>query len=307
MKLKHISLYRLKKKISPIPFLILFLTLFCVFFVFPFIYGLFISFFKWNIFQPEKTEFVGLRNYINILFNKESIFHHYFWSSLKNTLLFVAISVPSLIIIPLFLALLLDLKPWGYRILRVIFFMPSILSISAVVLIWSWQFNTHGGFINELLKVFQIPRVNWLMAQPWAWIAILLVTIWWTSGTNMVILGAGLKDIDRSLYEAAEIDGANYFKMVLHVTIPSIVNQLFIVTIMTTIASFNIYGQPDLLTKGGPVINGEFTTTVLMMRIRAIAFGPNGQPGVASAMAVCLGLIMITISIQQAKVLKRMR
>lgn len=295
-----------KKNVPAYMFLLPFLMLFCIFFIFPFFYGLYISFFRWNIFQPEKTSFVWLDNYIKILFNSESIYFDYFWNGMKNTILFVIISVPTLIFSALFVALLLDIRPFGYRFLRIVFFMPTVFSISAVALIWVWQFNTEGGFINEVLKLFHIEQVQWLTSQPWAWISILIVTVWWTMGTNMVILSAGLKDIDKSLYEAAEIDGASYWQGLRYISIPGIANQLFTVTILTTIASFNIYGQPDLLTSGGPVLNGEFTTTVLMMRIRGIAFGVNAQPGIASSMAVCLGIIMIVISLVQSKVIKKM-
>ncbi len=296
----------LKKNMTAYCFILPFMILFSVFFVFPFFYGIFISFFKWNIFQPEKTAFVGLENYIKILFQSDSIYFDYFWSGLKNTFLFVLISVPCLIGIALFVALLLDIEPPGYRFLRVVFFMPTVFSISAVILIWQWQFNTNGGFINELLITLGLEKIPWLTSQPWAWISILIVTIWWTMGTNMVILNAGLKDIDRSLYEAAEIDGATYWQSLRYISIPAISNQLFTVTILTTIASFNIYGQPEMLTSGGPVINGEFTTTVLMMRIRSIAFGANAQPGVAASMAVCLGIIMICISLFQTKYIKKL-
>ena len=157
--------------------------------------------------------------------------------------------------------------------------MPTVFSISAVILIWQWQFNS-SGFINSLLVSMGLDKIPFLNVQPWAWISILIVTIWWTIGTNMVIVGAGLKDIDKSLYEAAEIDGANYFQQLRYISVPGVANQLFTITIMTTIASFNIYGQPQLLTNGGP----DYTTTVLMMRIRGLPFGTNPQPGIAAAM-----------------------
>ena len=211
------SLRKILNNLSSYSFLLPYLVLFSVFFIYPFFYGLYISFFKWNIFDPNATIFVGFNNYHRILFEFGGLYFDYFWGGLGNTLFFVIISVPVLIIFALAIALLLDIQPPGYRILRVIFFMPTVFSISAVILIWQWQFNS-SGFINSLLVSMGLDKIPFLNVQPWAWISILIVTIWWTIGTNMVIVGAGLKDIDKSLYEAAEIDGANIPTIKIHLS-----------------------------------------------------------------------------------------
>ena len=292
---------RFLRRLEPAAYLSPYLAAFSLFFVIPFFYGIMISFFDWNLFFPEQTVYVGFDNYYEILFDAGSIFHRYFWQGLGNTALFVVLSVPLLIAIPLFFAILIDLEPPGYRFFRTLLFLPTILSISAVILIWKWQFYNNGGFLNSLLVKLGLEEVPFLIAQPWAWIAILVVTVWWTMGTNMVIFGAGLKNIDKSLYEAAAIDGATYAQTLRHVTVPLLAPQMFIVALTTMIASFNIYGQPDLLTNGGP----QFSTTVLMMRIRGLAFGANADPGVATAMALCMGFIMIVVSVVQARYLRK--
>jgi multiple sugar transport system permease protein len=277
-----------------------YLVIFGSFFVFPFIYGLMISLYDWNLFYPEETTFVGLHNFATILFNSDSIFYTYFWRGFSNTLIFVVISVPLLIVIPLFFAILIDNQPRGYKWFRTILFMPTVLSISSVILVWKWQFYNNGGFINALLVSIGLEEIPFLVAQPWAWISILIVTIWWTMGTNMVILGAGLKNVDKAMYEAAAIDGANYRQTLRHITLPALGPQMFIVAITTTLASFGIFGQSELLTNGGP----DFTTQVLMMVIRPLAFGPNARPGIATSMAIMMGLVMITISIIQARYIR---
>ncbi len=297
---------KLKKAITPILFLLPFGVLFLLFVVFPFAFGITISFFKWNMFDSSRTSFVGFENYAKILFNRESIYNEYFWSGLGNTLLFVVISVPLLIVLPLVLAAILDKKPFGFRFFRVSLFAPTVLSVATIALIWAWQFYTHNGFINGILVKLGLPRVDWLNTQPWAWIALLVVTLWWTSGTNMVIFAAGMKNVDRNLYEAAELDGASAARKFWSITVPGIRHQLFMCLIMTMIASFNIYGQPQMLTNGGPVIEGVSTTRVLMMHIRGLITGANANPGVASAMSVCMGLIMICLSVVQNVVNKRM-
>lgn len=291
-----------KKALTVGAFLLPYMAIFIIFFVYPFFYGIYISFFKWNIYDVGSSQFVWFDNYKRILF-QEGVVSRYFWTGLGNTLIFVAISVPLLIIVPLIIALLLDIEPRGYKIFRVIFFLPTVLSVSAVCLIWKWQFDANSGFINALLNVFGIKSIAWLNTQPWAWIAVLITTIWWTMGTNMVILGAALKDVDKTLYEAAELDGCSYPQVLRHISIPSIKNQMFLCMITTIIASFNVYGQTDILTEGGPANS----TTVLLMRIRGFAFGTNSQPGIAAAMAICMGIIIIIIGVIQNVVMKRMK
>lgn len=290
----------IKENIGAYVFLLPYLAVFSIFFVFPFIYGLVISFFDWNLFVPDETKFLGFDNYRKILFESDGIYYTYFWSGLKNTLIFVVGSVPFLVIIPLLLSVLIDHEPKGYKLFRTILFMPTVLSISSVILVWKWQFYNNGGFLNALLTRFGLEEIPFLVQQPWAWISIIVVTIWWTMGVNMVILGAGLKNIDRNLYEAASIDGASYAQTFRYITLPALGPQMLIVMITTVLASFSVYGQPDLLTSGGP----NFSTTVLMMRIRPLAFGPNANPGIATAMAVGMGVLMITISLIQAKIIR---
>ena len=290
-----------KENLSGYGFLLPYIIIFSLFFIFPFIYGLIISFFDWNFFNPDKTRFVGFDNYYKILFAKGELYHMYFWTGLGRTVLFVVISVPVLVIIPLLFSIAIDAQPKLYKLFRTILFMPTVFSISAVILIWKWQLNTNGGFINSLLVKIGLKEIPFLLSQPWAWISILMVTVWWTMGTNMVILGAGLKNIDKQLYEAATIDGANRAQIFRHITIPSLAPQMLIVMITTVLASFGLYGQPHLLTQGGP----DFSTTVLMMRIIPLAYGPNANPGVATSMAVMMGSLMIIVSITQAVIINR--
>ena len=297
-----------KKKFSGFLFISPHLIFFTVFFLFPFVFSLVISLFKWDLYDPSNRQFIGFANYRKILFDKEAIAYNYFWQGLWNTIFFVLISVPLLVIIPLIVALLLDMKPWGHRFFSAILFMPTLFSISAVVLMWKGQFNSVSGFINSvLMRMGMRQPIAFFTVQPWAWITIFIVTIWWTMGTNMVILHAGLKNINRSMYEAAQIDGASYIKTVLKIAIPSLSGQMLVVLIMTILGSFNIYGQPYLLTGGGPRLEGMETgsTSVLMMYIRQYAQGSSAQPGVASAMAICMGLIMMAVSLTQTFIMRK--
>lgn len=301
-----------KRYLSVAPFLLPYLLLFSVFFIYPLLYGIYISFFRYNVFDPSQSTFVGFDNYrlaISglVVGNVDiTLYKNLFWGAFKNTLLFVGISVPLLVVIPVFIAILIDIQPRFYKFFRVIFFLPTILSISAVGIIFKWQFDTQYGFVNGFLRLFGGGDTAWLNSQPYAWIAITATTVWWTIGTNTVIIGAGLKEVDKQMYEAAEIDGASYPRIIWSVALPSIKNQLFIIIFTTIIASFNIYGQPDILTGGGPAVTGSIpigtpgSTTVVMMVIRGLLSGVNRQPGLAAAMSLIFGFFILLISLFQS-------
>ena len=290
--LRKLSLF--KRQFYGFLFAVPFLVIFARFFIFPFFSGIAQSFVN------RKGEFVGLQNYRNILFSQDFTYRADFFRGLKNTLTFVVFAVPLLIVIPLFIAVLIDIQPKGYKFFRALLFMPTVFSISSVILMWKRVLEVETGFINGIFKFFNMNQINFLGSQPWAWISLLVVTIWWTMGTNIVILGAGLKNIDKAVYEAAAIDGASYIKTVFSITLPLLVGQIIVVFIMTLLASFNVYGQPALLTVGGP----ERSTQVLLMVILDNLFD---RPYVASAMSLMLGAIMIVISLAQAAIARKRR
>ena len=282
---KQLSM-KTRRKILPFLFVTPHLIIFLVFSLIPIIYGLYISFTKWNFLGTP--EWVGLANYKEILFSTESTYYRQFMNGLKNTFLAVVLNVPPSIIVPLVLALALNVKVRGSKFFQSVFYLPCLLSLSAVSIIW----------IQILNKRFGVPSVFGInsaltVEQPWAWLMIVLMSTWWAIWTNMVIYQAALGGVPKELYESASIDGAGSIKRFFYITVPSIRFQILYTIVMTTIAGFNIYGQPLMLTEGGP--NGS--TTVLIMEIRKLAFG-TGQPiaGMASAMAICLGVVILIIS-----------
>ncbi|GAB2545354.1 carbohydrate ABC transporter permease [Gracilibacillus alcaliphilus] len=285
-----------KKSLSHLVYIGPHLILFLIFGILPLIYGIYVSFTRWDLVgQPE---WVGLANYKEVLFNQSSTFHSQFFNGVKNTLIFVVISVPLLIIIPLIIALALNTKVKAASLFQSIFYIPGLFSISAVALIWLLVFNKRLGPINNILG----SDANWFTSQPHAWLLILVVSVWWGIGGNLVIYRAALSSISKDMFEAADIDGAGSIKKFFYITIPSIKFPILYTLVMTTLASFNIYGQPVMLTNGGPTES----TTVAMMYIRNLAFG-SGQSvaGVASAMAMLLGIIMVIVSIFQFVVLSK--
>ncbi|MBC6314101.1 sugar ABC transporter permease [Listeria grandensis] len=266
------------------------LIIFLIFFLVPVVYGIYISFTDWDL--VGTPDFVGFDNYREILFQKDSTFYEQLHNGLRNTFIFVVLTVPFCIIVPLLLASALNAKPKLNKVFQSLFYLPSLFAISAVIIIWGLMFNVSFGPINQFLGT----TVNWVGTQPYAWITLVIVTVWWCIGGNMIIYQAALNGISKDFYEAAEIDGATSMQKFFRITLPSIRAQLLYTVVMTTIAQFNVYGQPLMLTKGGP----SGSTSVLLMYIQQNAFG-TGQSiaGIASAMAVILGLcIMIVSAIQ---------
>ena len=289
----------MKKKLNlaPVFFVGPHLILFAVFIFLPTLYGIYASFTKWNLMSDPV--WVGLDNYRTILFDTKSTFHTQFNNGLRNTLVFVALSVPLLIVIPLMVAVALEHKKVKMKtLIQSILYIPGLISISAAALIWSLMFNKQLGITGN---VFGSDTV-WASHQPYAWIIIIVLTVWGGVGGNMIIYRASISGVGQDLYEAAEIDGAGPIRKFFSITLPSIRFPLIFTFVMTTAGAFNVFGQPLMMTDGGP----QQSTHVLMMYIRQLAFG-NGESiaGMASAMAVLLGLVILVISALQYYVMNR--
>lgn len=277
-----------KVNLKPILYVGPHLLLFIVFICLPTIYGILASFTKWNL--VGDPEWVGLANYKTILFDTHSTFHFQFTNGLKNTLIYVALMVPLLIIIPLLISVALENKSIHLKgVFQGILYVPGLISISAAALIWSLLFHSKLGIPNNLFGM----NISWAAQQPFAWLLVLIVSLWGGVGGNMIIYRAAIAGISQDLYESAEIDGATSLKKFFHITLPSIKFPLIYTLVMTTAGCFNVFAQPLMMTKGGP----KQSTHVLMMYIRSLAFGSGESiAGMASAMAVLLGLIILVVS-----------
>jgi multiple sugar transport system permease protein len=290
--------------LAPYLFILPHLIFFGVFIAYPFFNGLFISTESYNFLRPDRTQFVGLQNYVN-LFTPDSVQFQPFWSSLWNTVQFVIYSVPALVILPLGLAVLLNIKIPGRNFFRAVYFAPWVLSIAMVGLLWWWIFNSQGGLINYYLGQLHLPQPEWLSTLPWAWVAIVVATVWWTLGFNMIILLAALQDIPDYLYEAADIDGANSIQKFWRITIPMLRPVLLFIITISIIASFNLFGQPFLMTNGGPALpQGGGATTPVMVQIYNEGFSSYNL-GSAAAMSFLVAIIMIVVSIGNFKLFQQ--
>lgn len=266
-----------------------FLLCFVLFLIVPLVYGIWISLHSWSVFGGNGG-FVGLDNYIAIL-TPGNNYSTSFYLGLKNTLIFVAISVIPLVVISLALALLVDAIPKKLKVyFRTIFFISYAVSVTAVSAIFKWLFTGNGGYVNNVMNSIGLSPINWLNEQPYAWVSILVATIWWTIGFNMILFINALDEVDETMYEASSLDGANWWEKFAYITFPSIKGVFVFLTIISVIASFNLYGQTLLITAGGPAQS----TQSLIMVIQQMVFTQNNL-GIGSAMAIVMGLVMMAI------------
>jgi multiple sugar transport system permease protein len=258
----------------------------------PFLYNIYISLTDYT-FGGSET-FVGLQNFQNLA-NPDDFHFPVFWNGLWNTVLFVLISTPLLVGAGLLLAVLVNGRYPGRNIFRAIYFAPWTLGIAVVGLLWWWILNSSFGLLTNSLASLGLASPNWLTTNPWAWVSIVLTTLWWTVGYNTIILLAGLQAISPDLYEAAAIDGANRRQQFRFITVPSLRPVLLLVITLQVIASFNLVGQPQIMTGGGP--GNETRTVLLYVYETGFTNGGQFQLGQAAAMALIVAAIMVVVSV----------
>lgn len=280
-----------------------FIIVFVLFTLIPFILGFVFSFMKYNPYAPDGGEFIGFKNYLN-LFNPNLGVSKEFWSSFSTMLLFCLVAVPCLLIIPLILAYFINMQPPGYKIYRAILYLPSVLSVSVVGIIFSCMFQgDEYGLINSWLGT----SIKWLSGKPFQgdilrWVVILIVSIWWQTGTNFIILSAALRNIPQSLYEACEMDGGSRWQQIRKVTLPNIKSSLNLCLFTTLIGYLNLYGQPFVLFDS----TNQNISVSPMMFIQRYLSGVTfaSQTGYICAAAIVFGLFVMIFSLIQQGVTK---
>jgi multiple sugar transport system permease protein len=222
-----------------------------------------------------------------------------FWLSFGNTVLFVILSTPLIVGVGLAIAIALNRPGRTAGVLRTLFFAPYVLSVAVLTLIWAFLLNPQLGLIGAGFEALGLEPINWLNSTTWAMPAIVVTTLWWTVGFNVVLFLAGLQDIEPSMYEAASLDGAGPWAKFRYITVPGLQRTLLLVTVLQVIASFQIFGQVFIMTRGGP--NGA--TRVAIQHIYESAFR-DFELGYASAMSVFLFVVMIAIAAAQFRFLQ---
>jgi multiple sugar transport system permease protein len=280
--------------ITPYLFLLPHFVVFAVFILVPFFLAIWISLHDST--GIRDGPFVGLRWYQQ-LFDFDSLIAPRFWNTLWNTILFVLMSTPLQVGVGLLLASLLNQRLRGRNVFRAIYFVPWTLSVSVIALIWWWMFNGNAGFITETFRSLTGGSPNWLASNPWAWASILIATLWWTIGFNTIILLAGMQGISADLYEAAAVDGANKWQQFRSITLPSLRPILLLVITLQIIASFQLVGQPQLMTGGGPPSTGGGETTPVLLHVYNVGFQGRREISQAAAMSLVVAAIMVVVSV----------
>jgi multiple sugar transport system permease protein len=272
-------------------FLAPYLVLFTGFVLAPIVLGLWMSLHSWDFTLPNKP-FVGLDNYRD-LFEPGSITYGPFWNSMQATGIFTLFSVPLLIVIPLAVALVMNAKFRGRNVFRAIYFAPYVLGVAVVGVMWRFLLDRNIGAINAYAQQLGLPGdTAWLSSIPAAWVALVGVTIWWTLGFNAVIYIAGLQEIPQELYEAAKVDGAGRWASFWNVTLPGLRPVTMFVTLITIIASANMFGQAFMMTNGAPA--RETQTAIFWIAETGLQ---NFQMGEAAAASWILTLALMLLSL----------
>lgn len=272
-------------------FLAPYLVLFAVFVLVPAVSGIWISLHDYDYTLSDKP-FVGLDNYTGLI-DGSSPFAATFWQSMRGTGIFTLASVPLLLILPLGVALLMNLRFKGRNFFRALYFAPYVLGVAVVAVLWRYLLDTNIGLVNQYLARLGLSdKIPWLTQLPWGWISLVGVTVWWTIGFNAVIYLAALQDISPELYEAAKMDGAGPWQRFRNVTLPGLRPVLLFVTSVTIIASVNMFGQSFLMTQGGP--GTETRTAIYQIADTGLT---NFNSGMAAAMSMIFTVFLAVVSI----------
>lgn len=222
------------------PFLFFFTTLL----IFPLFWGMWLSFHKADTFSTGR--FVGLDNYVRLFHDKV------FLQSVWNTFYFVLLTVPTLALIGLFLALCLNRRTRTAAVLRTLFFSSSVLSVTIVTLIWRIVYIPNVGLLSTIYGWFGATAPAFISDPSLAMIGIAIATIWWCIGLPMMLFLSALQQIPQDIYEAAALDNANRWQTLRSITLPSIKRTFILVIIIQIVLQFQLFGQAWLMTRGGP-------------------------------------------------------
>jgi putative chitobiose transport system permease protein len=278
-------------KLTPYLFLLPGCLILGAFIFYPMLQAIWLSFTDYNMIHDPS--FVKFDNY------KELFQDELFWKTLTNTLIYLVGVVPALVIIPIFLAVLVNQKLKGIAFFRSAFYIPVVTSLVVAGIAWDWVYKENGllNYVLDLLNIISEP-IPWLTSTHTALFAVMVVTVWKGLGYYMIIYLAGLQSIPDSLYEAADIDGANWWQKMTRITIPMLMPFVLIVTIMSSIAAMKVFEEIYVMTGGGPLHSSE----TLVFYIYTQAFDRLNM-GYASAAGVILFLLTLVFSLINLKVM----
>lgn len=246
----------LRRKSAPYVFILPFLAIFAAFSIYPLIFTFRLSFTNWH--GSGFAQWVGWNNYTYLLSNPD------FWGSLLNSGVLWLLIVPVQVVVGLLAAVLLNsarIRARGFY--RTAFIVPFVTPLVAIAQIWIVIFDQNYGAVNSVLNLLGIPDIGWLTTTGWSKPTLALLFLWKTTGFAIIILLSGLQSIDTTVYEAAELDGASRVRQLWSITVPLIRRTLMFLVILQTLAVFQMFAEPYVVTKGGPY--GSTTTAGLYL------------------------------------------
>lgn len=262
-----------------------------VFILVPIFYAVFLSFHKVELLGGTSYQFTGIENFKRMTIDSRAMI------SLKNTAEYVAIVVPIQTFLALVMAAVLNSDIKGKNWFRIIFFLPTVTSSAVLTLIFMWMYNP-DGLINHVLAFVNLPTYNWLADPSIALKSIMIMNIWSTAPFFMIIYLAAMQDIPETMYEAATIDGANWWQKFIKITIPMLKPVTFFVVVMGVIGTFQLFDQSYIFSGGSGGPNNSTLTIVLLIYQYAFKLLDMGY---ASALAVVLAIIILIVTVIQRK------
>lgn len=242
---RRTSATRMRRRLAPYVFVLPFVAVFLAFSVYPLVFTARLSFTDWR--GTGAAEWVGWDNYTYLLTNAG------FWSSLGNSAVLWLLIVPIQIAIGVLVAVLLNSAKLRLRgLYRVAFIVPFVTPLVAVAQIWVVLFDQRYGAVNAFLGVFGVPDIGWLTTSAWAKPTLALLFLWKTTGFIVIILLSGLQSINGSIYEAAALDGASKARQLRSITVPLLRRTIMFAVVLQTLAVFQMFAEPFVVTQGGP-------------------------------------------------------
>jgi len=285
------SRFPLRRRLAPYLFILPFIAIFAAFGVYPLLFTLQLSFTNWH--GADTAQWVGWSNYSYLLTSPG------FWASLGNSAVLWLLIIPVQLVVALLAAVLLNNAKLRLRgLYRVAFIVPFVTPLVAIAQIWIVLFDQHYGAVNGLLHLVGLPDIAWLTSSTWAKPTLALLFLWKTTGFIVIILLSGLQSIDSSIYEAAAIDGASRARSLWSMTIPLIRRTLMFAVVLQTLAVFQMFAEPYVVTKGGPY--GSTTTAGLFLYNHIT----RADLGTGAANSLLLVVIVMLLSLGFVRLLR---